>query len=141
MGVETGEAPLSISRHVVLGAAAALVSLFTVFAWPFALVTGMVIGRAEADRARGIRVSTGTRLVQFLAVTGGVLAMLFFGALVGGLFAFLIVALAALSERIAATASETDRTIARIILLLVPAAVWVLGVALNVVTVTIKLGP
>jgi len=73
-------------------------------------------------------------------VTGGVLAMMFFGALVGGLFAFLIVALAALSERIAATASETDRTIARIILLLVPTAVWVLGVAFNVVTVTVKVG-
>src|SRR5688572_24744022 len=83
-------APLQLSRHLIAAAAIALVAPFTGLAWPFAILTGMVIGKAEVDRRLGIRSSTGARAVQVLAVTGGVLAMLVFGAIIGGLIAFLI---------------------------------------------------
>jgi hypothetical protein len=58
--------------------------------------------------------------------------MLIAGALVGGIVAFLVAALAVLSERIAADASPTDRDLARILLFVGGALGWiVLGVALG----------
>jgi hypothetical protein len=124
--------PLRLSRHLIVAAAIGLVAPFTGLAWPFAILTGMVIGRSEIDRQRGIPASTTTRVAQILAVTGGVLAMLLFGAIVGGLIAFVIVALAAFSERLAAGASPTDRTLARILVAVVAAVGYVvLALVLN----------
>jgi hypothetical protein len=124
--------PLRLSRHLVVAAAIGLVAPFTGLAWPFAILTGMVIGRSEVDRQRGIPASTTTRVAQVLAVTGGVLAMLLFGAIVGGLIALVIVALAAFSERLAAGASPTDRTLARILVAVVAAVGYVvLALVLN----------
>jgi hypothetical protein len=111
-----------LAYHVIIGVVIGVVALITVFAWPFAILTGMVIGSADADRLRGVA-PRGTT-VRVLAVTGGVLAMLFFGAIIGGLFAFTIVALAAYSERIAANTSSTDRVMARILLSLVSVGTW-----------------
>ena len=123
---------LNLPYHAIIGAAIGLVALFTLWAWPVAILTGMVIGRDQAERARGQKPRAATTIVRILAVTGGVLAMLFFGALFGGLIAFVIVALAAFSERLAAGASPTDQTIARILVLVVAIVVWlVLALVLN----------
>ena len=58
------------------------------------------------------------RVIRVLAVTGGVLAMLFAGAILGGLIAFSIVWLVTVSERMSADATPNDRTIARLLLVI-----------------------
>ena len=98
------------------------VAIFTAFAWPFAILTGMVIGKANSDRRLGRREKTS--VVQLLAVTGGVLGMLFFGALIGGLIGFLIVGLAAYSERVAENTKPIDQTMARILISLIGGITW-----------------
>jgi hypothetical protein len=113
---------LNLTYHVVIGVAIGVVSLFTVFAWPFALLTGMVIGKSNSDRRTGR--AQRSSVVQLLAVTGGVLAMLFFGALIGGLIAFLVVALAAFSERVAEDTRPIDQTMARIVISTIAVVVW-----------------
>ena len=118
-------ARLNVVYHVFLGIVIGLVSLITLLAWPFAILTGMVIGKANSDRRLGRRANASA--IQLLAVTGGVLCMLFFGALLGGLIAFLVVALAAFSERVAENASPVDQTMARIILGVVAVATYFVG--------------
>lgn len=113
---------LNIPYHVVIGVAIGLVALITGFAWPFAILTGMVIGKSNSDRRLGR--AQRSSFVQLLAVTGGVFAMLLFGALIGGLFAFIIVALAAFSERVAENTRPIDQTMARILIALIGAVVW-----------------
>jgi hypothetical protein len=113
---------LNIPYHVIIGVAIGIVALITGFAWPFAILTGMVIGKANSDRRLGR--AQRTSVVQLLAVTGGVLAMLFFGALIGGLFAFMIVALAAYSERVAENTRPVDQTMARIMISLIGTITW-----------------
>lgn len=104
-----------------------------VLAWPFALATGIVIGKAEVEKARGLPVSTSGGLVRRAAVTGGILAMLFAGAIIGGLIALRIVALAAFSERLSADASPIDRTLARIVMFIAGGIGWlVIGTLLNI---------
>lgn len=118
-------------RHIVVGLAIALIAPFTGFAWPFAILTGIVIGKDEVERRRGVRVSTAATVVRALAVTGGVLAMMVFGAVIGGLIAFLIVALAAFSERAAADAESFDRVVARLLLVVIPAIAYVVLLGLG----------
>jgi hypothetical protein len=132
--------PLKWSTHLVVAAAIALIAPFTGLAWPFAILTGFVIGADRADREQGRSVTGATKLVRALAVTGGVLAMLFFGAVIGGLIAFLIAALAGFSEQAAGAASPTDRTVARL-LVFVGATIGylLLGVALGL-RVDIRIG-
>jgi hypothetical protein len=129
---------LNLPYHVLIGIAIGLVSMVTLFAWPFAILTGMVIGSADVDRLQG-RPQRGT-FVRVLAVTGGVLAMLFFGAIIGGLFAFLIVALAAFSERVAANTTSTDQGMARIVLFLVAVVTWIALVYVLKLNVKINFG-
>ncbi len=123
-----------------MAAAVILVAPFTGLAWPFAILTGMVIGKSEVDRRLGIRPSTTARAVQILAVTGGVLAMMLFGAIIGGLIAFLIVALAAYSERLAADASPSDRTLARILLAVAAVAGYVVLAVVLGLRVDLRIG-
>lgn len=118
-------ASLNYVSHVIVGLAIGLIAPFTLLAWPFAILTGIVIGRSDVERSRGIASSTGTKLVRLAAVTGGVLAMIVFGAVLGGLIGFLVMALAALSERAAADASPTDRSIARVVVLVVAVLTWI----------------
>jgi hypothetical protein len=115
---------LSFGRHIVIGLACALVAPFTALAWPLALLTGMVIGRDRVERQAGLRIGSVATIVRVLAVTGGVLGMMVLGAVLGGLVGFLIVALAASSERMAAGTSATDRTIARLLLVVTTTAGW-----------------
>lgn len=125
---------LNLAYHLVIGVAIGIVALFTGLAWPFAILTGIVIGKAESDRRLGRRERTS--VLQLLAVSGGVLAMLLFGALIGGLIAFFVVALAAFSERVAENTSPIDQTMARIIIALIGGLTWfiawsVLGLRIN----------
>lgn len=124
---------------IIIGLAIALVSPFTLLAWPFAILTGVVIGRSQVDASRGIRRSTGAKAAAILAVTGGVLAMLFFGAFLGGLIAFVVVALAGLAERITADASPTDRLVARILMIVAAIAGWLALLAIGL-RIDIRLG-
>lgn len=131
-------APLRLSVHLLVGLTIAIVSPFTAFAWPFALLTGFVLGSDDARRLRGEPRSSSATSV--LAVTGGVLAMLFFGAIIGGLIAFIVVALTTFSERAAAFASPTDRGVARILLFLVPVLMWLVVFPLLGVNINVRIG-
>jgi hypothetical protein len=126
-------------RHVLAGLAIALIAPFTALAWPFATLLGIVIGRDEVERQRGVPRSAATTIVRVLAVSGGVLAMLYFGAIIGGLISFLIAALAYLSEKAAADAETTDRVVVRILLFVMPLLSYVLLMALGA-TITISAG-
>jgi hypothetical protein len=125
-GSTASPARLSYVQLGIVGVAMGVVSLFTVLAWIPAILTGMVIGRSAVERSRGVSTSATTQVVRVLAVTGGVLAMLFLGAIIGGLIAFLVAAGASFAERIAADASPTDQTIARILVTLLTVGVWFL---------------
>ncbi len=116
--MDTTERPFRLLYHVVIAIAIGLIAPFTGLAWPFALLTGMVLARDERDRRGGASVPAAARIVRLLAVTGGVLAMLFAGAILGGLIAFLIVWLVVASERMTADAGAADRTIARLMLVI-----------------------
>lgn len=130
-------APLRLSVHLIVALAIAVVTPFTALAWPFAILTGMVIGSDTARRMRGEPTASFT---SGLAVTGGVLGMLFFGAIVGGIIAFAVVALTSFSERAAAYASATDRGVARILLFLVPLLMWLVVFPLLGLNVDIRVG-
>ena len=116
--IDTAERPFRLTYHVIIATAVALIAPFTGLAWPVALLTGMVISRDERERRSGTKVPAAVRLIRLLAVTGGVLAMLIAGALLGGLVAFAIVWLVLVSERMTADAEPADRTIARLLLVI-----------------------
>ncbi len=118
-------------RHLVVALAIGLLAPFTVWAWPFAIATGIIIGTADVEKRHGQTASRSTRLVRVVAVTGGVLAMFITGFFVGGIIGFLIAALADLSERISADASPVDRNLARILLFIGGALGWIAGTALG----------
>lgn len=121
----------------IIGVAMGIVSLFTVLAWVPAILTGLVIGRAGVEQRKGIRSGAATQLLRVLAVTGGVLAMLFLGAIIGGLIAFMVAALAAFAERVIADTSPMDQTIGRILVVLIAVIVWF--VALQVLRLNVNL--
>jgi len=124
--------PFQLGRHLVVAIAIGLLAPFTLWAWPFAIATGIVIGSADVEKSHGQTASRSTRFIRVAAVTGGVLAMFVAGAIVGGFIAFFVAALADFSERIAADASPTDRNLARIVLLVGGALGWiVLGIVLG----------
>jgi hypothetical protein len=124
--------PPQLGRNLIVAIAVGVLAPFTLWAWPFAIATGIVIGTAEVAKTLGLSASPSTRFIRLAAVTGGVLAMLIAGAIVGGIVAFLVAALAVLSERINADASPTDRNLARILLFVGGALGWmVLGVTLG----------
>ena len=125
--------PLRLGAHLVIAAAVGIVAPFTVLAWPFGLLLGIVIGNDEVAQAHGASRSLVRRLVRVIEVIGGFLAMLILGAIIGGFIAFLIVALAAFSERVAGDASPIDRGLARILLFVGGALGWiVIGIVLGV---------
>lgn len=136
----TAVVPLRIGVHLLVGVAVGVVSLFTALAWPFALLLGMVFGAADAGRMRGERDGTADALARSLVALFAILGMLFFGAIVGGIVAILVVALAAFSERSAAFASPTDRGVARIVIGLVPVLMWLVVFPLLGVDVQIRIG-
>lgn len=130
-------ARLNYAYLVIIGVAMGIVSVFTVLAWIPAILTGLVIGRAGVEQGKGIRSGAATQLLRVLAVTGGVLAMLFLGAVIGGLIAFMVAALAAFAERVIADTSPMDQTIGRILVVLIAVIVWF--VALQVLRMNVNL--
>lgn len=129
---------LNLVYHAIIGVACGILAPFTIWAWIPALLTGMVIGGADVDRING-RPQRGAT-VRVLAVTGGVLAMLFFGAIIGGLIGFGIVALAAFNDRVAARTTPTDQGIARILLFLLTVIIWFVVFAVLKLNVNINIG-
>jgi hypothetical protein len=129
---------VNFAYHGVIGVAIGVVAVFTALAWPFAILTGVVIGSSEVDRMLD-RPQRGF-LLKVLAVTGGVLMMLVAGAILGGLIAFTITALMAFSERISARANDTDRVMARLVTILVAVAAWVVAVMVLRLNVAINFG-
>jgi len=128
-----------IYRHIVIGFVIALISPFTALAWPFAILLGIVIGRDDVERRQGIKRSAASTIVGVLAVAGGVLATIFFGAIVGGLIALPIVVLAAFSERAAADGQPVDRVMARLMLFVMPILTYIVLIAIGA-NINIRVG-
>ncbi len=133
-------APLRIGVHLLIAVAIGVVSPFTGLAWPFAIGVGMLLGSAQARRMRGESVGIADDLATGLIAGIGVLAMLFFGALIGGIVAIVVLVLASFSERAAALASPIDRGVARILLFLVPLIAWLIVFPLLGFNVDIRFG-
>ncbi len=109
---------------VALGCGA--VTPFTALAWPFALFTGFVVGRLMLLRRNGTP-PTGAALIAVGAlITIGFLGMMVFGIAIGGLIAFLIVALAAESEKRAWMGTPRQQVVARVLVVALPTLVWLL---------------
>ena len=134
---ETGT--FRIYRHVIIGVVIALIAPFTALAWPFAILLGIVIGRDDVERRQGIKRSAASTVLGILAVAGGVLATIFFGAIIGGLIALPIIVLAAFSERAAADGTPVDRVMARLVLFLMPILAYVVLIATGA-SINIRLG-
>ena len=132
--------PLRIGVHLLAAFAIGVASPFTGLAWPFAILVGMTLGSADARRLRGEPENFGDSSSRSILVAVGVLAMLFFGAIIGGLIGIAVVALASFSERAAAHASPTDRGVARILMFLVPVVMWFVLFPLLGVNVDIRIG-
>jgi hypothetical protein len=139
-GVLTTFAPLRVGVHALVAISIGIVSPFTGLAWPFALLVGMALGAADARRLRGEARDLAGESFTAVAVAGGILGMLFFGAIIGGLIAVVVVSLTAFSERAAAQASPTDRGVARILLFIVPVAMWLFLFPLLGMDVDIRIG-
>jgi hypothetical protein len=135
-----GYAPLRYGVHLLVAVAIGIVSPFTVLAWPFALLIGIAIGSADARRVRGEHPAPGQKVASGIAVILGTVGMLFFGAIIGGLIAIVIVVLAVFSERAAAHASPTDRGVARILLFIVPVVMWFVVFRLLGFNVDVRIG-
>jgi len=133
-------APLRIWVHALIGVAVGMISPFTALAWPFALLLGMSFGTSSARRERGERSDFAMSLLTALAMAVGILGMLFFGAIIGGLIAIPIVILAAFSESAAAHASPVDRGVARILVFVIPIAMWFIVFPLLGMNVNVKIG-
>ena len=124
----------------IIGAAMGLVAPFTGFAWPLAILIGMILGLAAVERASGGQQRGAVHLLRALALVVGTIMMFVLGAIIGGVIALLIVGLAAFAERVSANAGRTDRVIGRILITMITAVVWF--VVLNVLkfNVSINLG-
>jgi hypothetical protein len=140
MDTTVAPAPLRIWVHLLIAFAVGVVSPFTGLAWPFAILVGMTMGSADAHRLRGEPEARGDSFGRAILVAIGVVAMLFFGAIVGGIIAIAVVILAAFSERAAALASPTDRGVARILLFIVPIVMWFVLFPLLGMNVDIRIG-
>jgi hypothetical protein len=133
-------APLRLPVHLLVAATVGIVAPFTALAWPFALLAGMILGSADARRERGEPDGAADTIASSIIVALLILAMLFFGAIVGGIIAFAVIALASFAERAAAHASPTDRGVARILLFVVPIAMWFVVFPLLGLNVDIRIG-
>jgi hypothetical protein len=133
-------APLRIWVHLLVAATIGIISPFTGFAWPFALLVGMILGADSARRIRGERTSAGDAIAIGLFAALGILGMLFFGAIVGGLIAIPVSILASFSEKVAAEAPSIDRGVARILLFVVPIVMWLVVFPLLGLEVNLSIG-
>ena len=133
-------APVRVGVHALVAVAIGVVSPFTGLAWPIALLLGIMVGSADAAQMRGERRNLADRVAMSFIAAILVLLMLFLGALVGGLIALVVVALAAFSEKAAAFSSPTDRGVARILLFLVPVLMWLVVFPIIGMNVDVRFG-
>jgi ABC-type phosphate/phosphonate transport system permease subunit len=133
-------ARLRIWVHLLIATTAGIVSPFTGFAWPFALLVGMILGADGARRMRGERTPLGDTVAIAFVAALGILGMLFFGAIIGGLIAIPIAILASFNEKVAAETSSIDRGVARILLFVVPIVMWLVVFPLLGLNVDISIG-
>jgi hypothetical protein len=126
--------------HAIVGVAIGFVAVFTLFAWIPAMLIGSVIGQERVEQAHAIRAGRSLTVVRVLAVIGGAGAMLYMGAIVGGLVAFVIVFLTASSERLAVNVTPNDRSIARILVGLLAAVVWFALIYVLQIDLSVRLG-
>ena len=139
-GGTPGFEKVNLLYHLIIGLAVGIVAAFTALAWPLAMLVGYIVGRDQVERARGIKAPAATNILRALLIVIGVGAMLFLGALIGGLIALLIVALVAFSERIAANTSPADQGIARILMAIVAVGTWIVLLYLLKPNVNISIG-
>ena len=138
LGATPAWAPLRPFVHLLIAIAVGFVAPFTALAWPFALLVGVVLGSDQGRQLRGERSSS--TAIGVLALAGGILGMLFFGAIIGGIIGIAVVMLATFSERAAAFTSPTDRGVARILLFLIPVVMWFVVFPLIGLNVNIRIG-
>lgn len=116
---------INLVYHLIIGAAVGVTAAFTALAWPVAMFVGYIVGRDQVERMHGIRAGFAVNMLRALGIVVGIGLMFFLGAIVGGLIAIIIVALVAFSERVAANASATDQGIARILVFMLGALIWI----------------
>jgi hypothetical protein len=121
----------------IIGVAMGLVAPFTAFAWPIAILIGIILGLAGVERANGVQQRGAVHLLRALALVAGTIMMFILGAIIGGIVALLIVGLAAFSERVSANAGPTDRAIGRILITIITVVVWF--VILNVLKLNVNI--
>jgi hypothetical protein len=138
-GTAAGE-KINLVYHLIIGVAVGIVTPFTGLAWPVAMVMGYLIGRDQVERSHGFKAPAATSMLRALLVVIGFIAMLVLGAIIGAFIALLIVALVAFSERVAANASTTDQGIARILVFVVGALIWVVAFFVLKLNVNINVG-
>jgi hypothetical protein len=138
--VERAAEKVNLLYHLIIGVAIGIVTPITGLAWPIALVLGYLVGRDQVERMHGVRAPAATNILRALLLVIGFLAMLFLGAIIGGLIALVIVALVAFSERIAANTSATDQGIARILVFITAAIIWVIAFAVLKINVNVNIG-
>ena len=124
----------------IIGLAMGLVAPFTAFAWPLAILIGMILGLAGVERSRGIQQRGSVHLLRALALVVGTIMMFVLGAIVGGVIALLIVGLAAFSERVSANAGPTDRVVGRILITVITVVVWFVILYVLKFNVSINIG-
>ena len=131
---------VNLIYHLIIGVAVGVVTPITGLAWPVALVLGYIVGRDQVERMHGVRVPAATNILRALLLVIGFVAMLFLGAIVGGFIALLIVALVAFSERVAANATTTDQGIARILVFVTGAIIWVVAFVVLKINLNVSIG-
>ena len=139
-GGTRGFEKINLLYHLIIGLAVGIVAAFTALAWPVAMLVGYIVGRDQVERAQGVKARAAVNMLRALLIVIGVGAMLFLGALIGGLIALLIVALVAFSERIAANTSPADQGIARILMAIVAVGTWLVLLYLLKPNVNISIG-
>jgi hypothetical protein len=113
-------------EHVGMGIVAAALTPFTALAWPFALFTGILLGQAWVAQRRGTPPAGTALAVRVAAIGIGMVAMIVFGLLLGGLVSFAIAGLAALSEARAVRGTLRQQVGARAFVAGLPAVTWLL---------------
>jgi hypothetical protein len=113
-------------EHLGIAALATAIMPFTALAWPFALFTGFVLGQVWlAQRLGRPPAGTGAAL-RIAAIGAGMVGMIVFGLLLGGLVSFAIAGLAALSEARAPRGTMRQQLGARVLVVGIPALTWLL---------------
>jgi hypothetical protein len=129
MGASSGgwvPAPFRWREHLGMALLVAAIMPFTALAWPFALFTGFVTGQVWVAQRRGVPMSGAAAAGRVVAAGAGMVGMIVFGLLVGGVVSFAIAALAALSELRSPRGTVRQQVGAKVLLVGAPTLAWLL---------------